>query len=396
MHRRYLDCSVSDSPEPLEYESYGLHEGTAWTHYSRAIQLLLSQEPADDTETTAITLLVCYLLFCFDQLAGNNIQAMRHLHGGVKISHNILRSISQGNGTLEDTALDGARTLIAQVTRQIRRLDMQAAVFIVDWTPADLQDILVSSQLPLHSGVFTSLEEAADHLQVLVAGAMKAYWAEQQQLPAEDLTSELLPKEVLLGRLQTWWVLLHNTLQSNRQVMNMHQRLEPLLRLQYTVTSTLLRVSEPDREMAYDKFLPKFQECVALASHVHGLYYSKSAGPTFTPEVGLLPVLYIVGLKCRHSVVRRQALNILRRQTIREALWDSLSAATVVERVINIEEGGEPGNGGERPAMEDIAAWKRVENMSWLHFGRAGILNRVDITYRKCGQEVWQTESLAI
>ncbi|TLS23811.1 hypothetical protein PpBr36_09126 [Pyricularia pennisetigena] len=396
MHRRYLDCSVSNSLQTPEDERCRPREASAWSHYSRAIQLLLAQETADGIETTAITLLVCYLLFCFDHLSGGDVQAMKHLRGGVEISRGVRKATPLGNGTLENTALAGAHALITQVTRQIRRLDMQAALFIIDWTPADLQDTLVSSQPPLRGGVFTTLGDAADHLQVLVARAMKIYWTEEQPLLTADATPDALQKSVLLGQLQTWWALLLDTLQATSHVTSPHQKLEPLLRLQYTIVTTLLNISEPVRELAYDRFLPEFQQCVALAGDVHNAYYSKSAGPAFTPEIGLLPVLYIVGVKCRHPVIRRRALSILRRQPIREALWDSVSAAAVVERVISIEEGDRPSNGRGMQAMGDIAAWQRVENLSWMHFGRAGALDRVDIRYKMCGREGWRSESLAI
>lgn len=397
MHRQYLDGNASASPQPSgDCQPHRLREGSPWTHYSRAIQLLLdaNQETADSTETTAITLLVCYLLFCFDHLAGNDVQALKHLHGGVEISRSIRKTMPLSNGIPEKTALAGAHTLITQVTRQIRRLDMQAAVFIIGWNPAGLQDSLVSPQLPLHSGVFTSLDEAADHLQVLVARAMKMYW--QEQLPAADEMPDLLLKDLLLEQLQTWWTLLQKTLQDTSHVTGVQQGLEPLLLLQYTVATILLRISEPDREVAYDRFLHEFQQCVAYASDVHDGYYSKSAGAAFTAEIGLLPVLYIVGVKCRHPVVRRQALSILRRQPMREAVWDSLSVATVVERVIDIEEGDWSSHGGGSPAMEDITAWQRVESLSWAHFGRAGVLERVDITYKMYGREGLHTESLLI
>ncbi|TLD08110.1 hypothetical protein PspLS_12124 [Pyricularia sp. CBS 133598] len=399
MHRQYLDGNVSDSPQSSEdCEPHRLNEVSPWTHYSRAIQLLLNinQETTDSTETTAITLLVCYLLFCFDHLAGNDVQALKHLRGGVEILRNIGKTMPVSNSILEGTALAGAHTLITQVARQIRRLDMQAAVFIIDWTPADLQDTFVSSQLPIHNSVFTSLDEAADYLQALVARAMKIYWTEQLRPLTADIKPDPLGKDVLHGQLRTWWALLQNTLQVTPHVTGNQKGLEPLLCLQYTIASTLLNISGPDRELAYDNFLPEFQQCVALASDVHDIYHSKSGGPAFTPETGMLPVLYIVGVKCRHPDIRRQALSILRRQPIREAVWDSSSAATVVERVINIEEGDWLSNGGGRPAMEDVAAWQRVESLSWVHFGRAVVLEKVDITYKMYGREGLHTESLVI
>lgn len=149
--------------------------------------------------------------------------------------------------------------------------------------------------------------------------------------------------------------------------------------------------------MDYDNFLPQFQQCVALAGEVAAAHqrYSGSSRPTFTPEIGFIPVLYIIGVKCRHPKVRREVLTILRRQPIREASWDSISTARVVERVIEIEEGA----AGEQqmvPYMEQIPVWRRIEALSYIHIPCGQSADRVDITYTFCGQEGLHVESLMI
>jgi hypothetical protein len=53
----------------------------------------LDQESGNSTERIAITLLVCYLFTCFDHLAGNYVQAVKHLRGGVELSRNIDKAI---------------------------------------------------------------------------------------------------------------------------------------------------------------------------------------------------------------------------------------------------------------------------------------------------------------
>jgi hypothetical protein len=315
---------------------------------------------------------------------------MKHLRGGVELSRNIDKAILNDNNTYDDAKLSGVRTLICQVTRQIRRLDMQAVTFLVDWTPADIQETLMSSQLPPSDSAFRSLDQAADHLHALVARVMRLRWhnTEQQMSPTDEMppsSSSLIG--IVLGQLETWSALFENMLQqgSSYQTDPDTYRLVSMLRLQHTIAWTLLSTYGPGREMDYDNFLPQFQQCLALASDV-----AASLKPTFTPEVGIVPVLYIVGVKCRHPLVRREVLSILRRQPMREAVWDSSVAARVVERVIEIEE-------GERPAqsMEQIAAWQRIEDLSWVHVVSESVA-RVDITYSFCAREGMHIESLMI
>ena len=399
IHRNYLDRASSDRVQRSRSSKDWQPDKAPLLHYNRAIQLLLNQEIGDSTEQIAITLLVCYLFICFDQLAGNYIQAMKHLRGGVELSRNIDKAILNNNNTCDDAQPLGVRALIYQVTRQIRRLDMQAVTFLVDWTPVDIQETLMS-QLPLSDGAFWSLDQAADHLQILVARVMRLRNTAQQMSSTDKMPpppSSLV--SLVLGQLETWSSLFENMLQqgSSYEADPETYRLISLLRLHHTIAWTLLSCYLPGREMDYDKFLPQFQQCVALAGDVAAAHeqYSGLLKPTFTPEVGILPVLYIIGAKCRHPVIRREALSILRRQPIREAVWDSISAARVVERVIEIEEGGSE-EGEMAQSMEQIAMWQRIEALSWVQVVSGQSVARVDITYTFCAREGVHIESLVI
>lgn len=227
---------------------------------------------------------------------------------------------------------------------------------------------------------------------------MKLRNSEQEQLlsgrkppPSSSL------KDIVLGQLKTWSNLFKNMLlQSSFYPKDFeNQPLILLLRLQYTVTWTFLSSCGPGREMEYDNFLPQFQECVSMADEVAAAHerYSGSLKPTFTPEIGILPVLYIIGVKCRNPVVRRQVLSILRRQPIREAVWDSISTARVVERVIEIEEGRFE-EGKMLPSMGQIAVWQRVEALSWEHVVSGDLAPRLDIMYTFCARHGLHNESL--
>ncbi|KAH7000605.1 hypothetical protein EDB80DRAFT_649776 [Ilyonectria destructans] len=384
IHRNYLDRDSSDHVHQPQSLKDWLPDNAPLIYYNRAIQLLLNQESGDSTEKTAITLLVCYLFTCFDHLAGNYVQAMKHLRGGVELSRNI--------STYDDAKPSGVRTLICQVTRQIHRLDMQAVTFLVDWTPADIQETLMP-QLSLSDSAFRSLDQAADHLQLLVAWVMRLCNTEQHMPPMGKMRpSPSSVKDIIHGQLETWSSLFENMLQQDSSYETDFETypLISLLRLQHTIAWTLLSNCGPGREMDYDNFLPQFQQCVALAGDVVAAHerYSGSLKPTFTPETGIIPVLYMIGVKCRHPVVRREVLSILRRQPIREAVWDSISAARIVERVIEIEEGGS-GEGEITQSMEQIAPWQRIETLSWVQSAA-----RMDIKYTFCAREGMHIESV--
>ncbi|KAI0447473.1 hypothetical protein F4803DRAFT_324818 [Xylaria telfairii] len=397
IHRNYLDRDSSNRvhrPQPLKG---WFPDKAPLFHYNRAIQLLLNQKAGDSTETTAITLLVCYLFTCFDHLAGNDVQAMKHLRGGVELSRNIDKVILNKNNVYDDANPLGDHTLIGQVIRQIRRLDMQAVTFLTNWTPTGIQETLLSP-LPPSDGAFRSFDQAADHLQILVARVMRLRNMEFEMSMAGRMPpSPSSLKDIVLGQLETWSSLFENMLRrgSSYEPDSESYPLVLLLRLQHTTVWTFLSSYGPGREMEYDNFLPQFQKCVALAGDVAAAHerYSGSLMPTFTPEIGILPVLYIIGVKCRDPGVRREVLSILRRQPIREAVWDSISAARVVERAIEIEEGGSD-EGGRAQSMEQIAIWQRIEALSWTYVVREQSAPGLDIRYTFCSREGLHTESL--
>ncbi|KAF5672329.1 sugar transporter [Fusarium heterosporum] len=366
-----------------------------------AIRHILNQDLSghDGIEKTAITLLVCYLFTCFDHLAGNDVQAMKHLHGGVELSRNLDKLKLDNAGHIGPSDLGD---LVVQVTSQIRRLDMQAVMFALDWTPSDIQESTMNQLKPSYIA-FRSLAEAADSIYLLVAQAIRLRNTDEQMYPIGKSISPPLhssPKDMLLDQLETWMGLFENMLRlqhSSCEVDAESNALITLLRLQHKTAWIFTSSYGPGREMEYDAFLPHFQQCVSMASKVVATYEhsSGSSTPTFTPEIGILPVLYIIGAKCRHFLIRREVLDILRRQNTREAAWNSACAARILERIIEIEEGG---CGGDivPPIMDEIAAWQRIEALSWLYVVTGSSTPRLDVTYTFCGVEEIHTEELML
>lgn len=399
IHRNYLDRHSNDRVCQVSSLTHRLPDKAPLFHYNRAIQLLLNPESGDSAEVTAVTLLVCYLFTCFDHLAGDNVQAVKHLCGGVALSHDN-DNTTLNSCTYDDAQSSGVPAVIYQVTRQIRRLDIQAVMFLVDWTPTNIQETFMS-HVALFDGAFRSFDQAADHLQVLVAQVMRLRNKDQQMFPTgamSALSSSL--KDIVLGRLETWSSLFESFLQQGSPSESDFEtdRLVSLLRLQHTITWTLLSVCGPGREMDYDNFLPQFQQCVTLAGEVAAAHqrYSGSSRSTFTPEIGFLPFLYIIGVKCRHRTVRREVLSILRWQLIQEAAWDSISTSRVVERVIEIEESGATWEEQMIQPREQIPVGHRIEALSYKYILRGQSAARLDITYTLCAREGIHIESLMI
>ncbi|KAK8064136.1 hypothetical protein PG996_008788 [Apiospora saccharicola] len=283
--------------------------------------------------------------------------------------------------------------MLAHIVKQIRRLDMQAVAFMVRWTPNETQDVGLGSS---DGGAFASLSHAADDLQVLIARAMRLQWMAQEASFAEEVPSKA-SKELMIEQLETWSRRFEEMLAQPSHRGHDNSRLVILLRLQNTILWILLNSLGPGREMEYDKFLPEFRLCVAMADDVTAAHqlYAGSSRPAFTPEVAILPVLYIIGAKCRDPAVRREVLRILRRQPLREAVWDNAFAARAVERIAEVEETGGAGKAREK-TMEEIAVCQRIECVSWVQVIGGRSVARMELEYTFCKKEGTHTESIVI
>lgn len=406
VHRAYIYDSGSLQNNQLLNDKDG-KGAFALYHYNVAIRSLLHSRARSNNSivNTSITLLVCYLFTCFDSLSGSDMEAFTHLRSGIQVLAETRKTLQEKEITSESVVSSGYE-LIRQITEQFRRLDEQAVTFLMDWLPQLTPGSMTSNRhyvMPYIEGPpylrFCSLDEAADHLQNLVTRTLTFHhWDEIYPIPNENPKAYLGPlptaqaterRNQLLRQLEAW-SLGFAALDSDAENMShTDQRLASMLLLHYNMSHLFLSAYTSDGEMSYDAFMPQFQTTVSLAAalaHVpptvpnhHGAHYHASVSdlspdaprePSFTLEIGIIPTLYLAGLKCRDPSLRRQVIRILRHTHRRETVWDSFATAHVVQRVMEIEEGWRVGGGdGEMQAMAveaaDIPLERRIMATHW-------------------------------
>jgi hypothetical protein len=60
--------------------------------------------------------------------------------------------------------------------------------------------------------------------------------------------------------------------------------------------------------------------------------------PSFSADLGIVPPLFVVATKCRHPLIRRQAIQLLKSSARREGMWDSELTARIGHWIAEIEE----------------------------------------------------------
>jgi len=99
-------------------------------------------------------------------------------------------------------------------------------------------------------------------------------------------------------------------------------------------------------EMIYDQFDPAFVEILALCKTIIEPPSSSRLSPPrekearFSSDLGIIPILFWVAIKCRHSFTRHEAIRLLQVAPRREGIWDSLLTAKASSWIVEIEEAG--------------------------------------------------------
>lgn len=149
-----------------------------------------------------------------------------------------------------------------------------------------------------------------------------------------------------------------------------------VLKMSQIMAQILFLMTFSDNEMQFDAFTAQFKAIVDLATevvgdeerraaakrcpdlmfcshmkrnhHPHGhgdmfgaAYTARHIKPSFSADMGIVPPLFVVATKCRNPVIRRQAIQLLRSSSRREAMWDSELTARIAMWIAEIEEADE-------------------------------------------------------
>lgn len=385
-HRKHLDRLQRVQRSPVSREP----EQTAQLHYQKAIQLLLGSNTGDSSNNGAVTLLVCYLFVCFGSLSGQDNEALMHLQAGVKLSNDMMPSKQVGRMSLSEN-----QSIISQVSGRLERLSMQTAMFITDWVPTNLNE---SDVFKASKGAFASLDEAVDGIQFLVSQTMRLHHnTTELQLssaatPSDTHKLDLPSRDTLLTQLSVWLRLFDNMPQESRSGSN--SVVVMLIRLHYAIVRILLSCQQAGRELMYDEYLSDFQKCADMIDQItvtYGHQPSAFLQPIWTPEIGIIPALYITGAKCRNPTVRRQVLMLLRRRPMRESIWDNLTTAKAIERIMDIEETALVELG-----VDCLPLYHRIESVSMSYSGIGQPGTKMTFSYTRCGEDTIHTENLIV
>jgi hypothetical protein len=329
--------------------------------YNKAIRYVLRKKSSINSDIY-VSLIVCVLFVCLEYLKGDMSLSFRHILGGFMIlkDRNLRTKMSNRSGF--SSATDG---LISELSTVLSRLRVQTLLFDPSLLPlqnsGDTSDSLIGP-MPLEFG---SLAEARCRFVGLGAEAMsfireasKALFGigtfDEHKDTQARLESEFYQWrhafDRLVGKCRQSW--------SPQQVKAANIQLMQTLSMSIWISTCLSR-----EQSAFDVFRFDYEKILELAVETVELGMQS----TFQFDLGIIPTLHFVGMKCRWPEIRRLALKLLGSAHWREMLFDSHHTYRVVHRVMELEEAR---NGmASLPAEEDRVILSHIPTHSQMETG---------------------------
>jgi len=317
-------------------------------HYNEAIKQLkihLSRDPG----SLDIAMLCCLLFISLECIYGNRILVIDHLQNGL----NMLRSSLVQDGGKEASSNTIAKSIRQEVRPLFHRLDSQTT--LMGFSGSSLfyhMDKLLTLSVPRS---FDSFEHAKSSLDLLVASSLgfirSIHDGKHAEAGSVSLTGRTLQIH-LLSEFSIWKNSMANFVKSCKTLTEDDYKIEKSLRIQHTASFIWLARCTELEESGFDAYLPEFASIVkwsrALITpsseprepclHTRLAALSVTNVPRFSLNMGYIPPLYLVAIKCRDPITRREAISILEETNGREGLWDARLHAKVARRLLEVEE----------------------------------------------------------
>lgn len=287
----------------------------------------------------SVVLFVCILFIAIESLRENKQAALTHCQYGIKVFNNL------GSGNV--WARDYFRPIYIRLT---------ACPFFFG-ASLNAFPCPVGTEEEEISGPHANYSICRYRLDLIITRCIR--FIREYELPAPgtfkpppDYTFYHERQTVLLSQLADWTKNFDDFVAANPYPDN-NQSPYLLMRIMSITCRTWISACAEESEMAYDKYMDDFKEVVRLSGQAlaserarMGTSTRMSTKSKFTLELGFIPSLYFVVIKCRDLQTRLLALYYMAELSpTRENLWNSSLMVAVAKRVIELENGVVPGDG---------------------------------------------------
>lgn len=309
------------------------YKRTALRYYNKSIVDL----PTDlaSCEPIHIPLLTCVLFICIESIQHNDENVLALIERGCLMLQELPGSLSTRSGEYE------------YLVAAFRRLRVLSSLFgrSVNYSQNIYDDSLATSSEFENTGrarnaLYSILNSVLDFRRMATDGRRLPILNKARVRQLHDRQRQLKKSHADWYRAfqkssQTW-----KLRKDSRETDSVHHENSlALLETQFLISSIWAVTALYVEESLYDQHFEQFKVIVENSQSILRTRCSDTAEQSeFRFELGLIPALYVVAIKCRDPDLRRQALSLLTLTPNREGMWHSAESASVAERVIELEE----------------------------------------------------------
>ncbi|KAK4174782.1 hypothetical protein QBC36DRAFT_312635 [Triangularia setosa] len=318
--------------------------------YNRAIACLLEQMRTVNARPL-VPLLTCVLFVCIELMQSKDKESLIHLEQGRQILSQLGPRVTGRSPEIDLIK----QHLVPMYTR------MSLTSLMLGCAPTAIPDPLKTlTEVPM---VFKSIDEVRyalyDFMDQSLRFAKKSHAAKISKVPEEDMRAFELEQDVLLRKLAKFNVAF--SLYRSTKAKEAPPGSIALIQVHVHTTFIWVSTALSRHETVFDDYVDTFSAIIPLASEFINTLFSPSNPSTkspnnnnnnnnngpdtrrlsamFTFEMHVIAPLYFVAAKCRHPMIRRAALDLLRRNPgRRENLWRANVMATIAEHTMKLEE----------------------------------------------------------
>jgi hypothetical protein len=372
---QHLAAALGSLHEHLEsYSSSTAHsiDGTnnsleyARQQYSQALTFLSALLAKSDTQSIELVLIGALMCIYYEGLQQDFETAQLHLENCLLVLEPLLPS--QSSWVSENT--ENKMQIDNDIIQAFARLDIEASCTLGARSPS-----LCISETPLDiPASFPSITQArhllyglTSQLHTFMRNIADAYRWNLNPIPIFTIAEA----NILQVHLKEWQTSFSTFLGNpTTKLTRQEQQAANVLSIQQKVTYMKAATCLYAEEMVFDQFDKEFEEILCLAGYLVYLAEAdeRKKRVVLTFDMGIIEALFWTAIKCRRRSIRHRAIEVLRKVTWQEGVWNAEMMAAVAERFVEIEEegmGGVEWRGGIGEYKSIVPEWCRLHDHGW-------------------------------